>query len=762
MRKNSMINKRIIALALALCTAAAPLGAFAADDHTTVYSQLRQSFDERNWGKIKKLVNTDYRDVIESSDEFTININENKISKLNREVLGVQYEMNDNYNLFMKSQTDFTDSFKRAASETAPIPVVRMGGTSSNSVNYILNVGPVGQRKVTPEKKLPLLGAVQTGSQAMKMGPAEIIRAFQQTNPDVKAMPCIAYTMSGEDANHFAHYLLDDKDESEWGALRAADGIEEPVEVFYWELGNEIDGFGGTISNERIETYTSWAIEVIEAIKKDFPEQKFIACGKTACWMDFNRPEDDPLNRQIWQKMMFPILAPYVDGLSYHPYYDGHSSEYMMEIADRCKSDMDKTVEELDIRDKNGNLKDMVVVTTEASRWTDYSNADCILNCTYESAVYTSHYLNQCFDREWYAGSMFHNAITASWWCAYWQYNNGVWLSPTVKMMNMYNEELGDRLCEATFENAKDVMYNPESGGNEKYAKKNFSVIASPSGDNELKIFLTNRSEYTQRNIKFNFNNKYKLVAETVFSAPNGAVLSYDAASEKLTTVEKHEKNVDNFSEYQMNGMGVVVLTLRTDSKIPYKTTSGSIDGNTEIGDAPDVENEIFTDISDVYSKNEIAALANDGIISGKTETEFAPNDKLTNAELAAMLSKILGLNTNYTGRIWSDIPRGSWYEGAANALYVEGLVYGNSFNAFDAVTVRGLVQILGDYLINKDNVSVNSIVRDGKGLTPQGTYCVGKGLFDKYLKNTELDLSHTLTRAEAADVLYRFAQTVR
>lgn len=755
-----MKNKKIIAFALALCTACAPVGAFAADDdYLTVNSRLLEYKNEGAWGKIKNLVREDYRDIIEDSDEITVNVNENKIRKLNKEMMGVQYELGDMYGTFMESSTDFKKEFKDAASRTSAIPVVRTGGTSSNAVNYILNVGPVGQRKATPEKRLPLMGAVQSGSQALKMGIPEIIRAFQLTNKDVKFMPCISYTMSGEDANHLAHYLFDKKDESEWGALRAADGIEDPVEVFYWELGNEIDGQNNEITDARIETYTSWAIEVIEAIKKDFPEQKFIACGRTAGWMDFFRPADDPLQRQVWQWKMFPVLAQYVDGMSFHPYYDGHSSEYMMRLADTCKKDMDAEVEKQQIKDENGNLKEMVVVSTESSRFSDLN----ITNCNYVSAVYTSHYFNNCFEREWYEGSMFHNAITSSWWCAYWtSHDGGIWLSPTVKVMNLYTDELGDRLAEATIAEPEKIVTNPDelNGTPVEYCAKDFSVLVSPNGDNELKVFITNRVQYKQRNIKFNFKNKYKLVEETVFTAPNAATISFDKASEDLTQIIKTEKNVENFSEYQMNGLGVTVLTLRTDSKIPYKTVNET--GETDISDAPEAVDSTFNDIANVYSRNEIASLAESGIINGKTETEFAPYDSISKAETAALIVRILGLQTDYKGNLWSDVPNGSWYEGAANALYIEQLMRGDRFDGGYAITVSELTEILGNYLMNKNGVSSGEIRDDGNGLTPQESYCISMGLFSKYLQNQKLDTAHTLTRAEAADILYRFSQIAK
>ena len=751
--------KKIIALALAIAAAVMPLEAYAA---APTLSELKNDMltyrAANNWGLIKKLINTDYSDVIEETDDLTVNVNENNVRKLNREMLGLQYEMGDFYSTFMASQTDFKQEYVDLAKRSSPVPVVRLGGTSSNAVNYMNNVGPQKDRAATPEKKLPLMGATQEGAAAMKMGPAEIIRAFRINNPDVKLMPCISYVMSGEDANHLAHYLFDDKDKSEWGAMRAADGLEEPVEVFYWELGNEIDGMNNEITDGRLNTYTEWAIEVVEAIKRDFPDQKFIACGRTAGWSDIWRKESDPLHRQVWQWKMFPVLAQYVDGMSLHPYYDGYPSEHCMYMADVCKADMDKEVEKQQIKDKDGKLKNMVVVSTESSRFSDLN----INNCDFDSAVCTSHYLNNCFQRDWYVGSMFHNAITSNFWCAYWVENGSSLVqSSTAKLYKLYNDELGDRLVEATVEDSDNLNYTTKDDVTldpVEYKPKNFSVIASPKGDNELKVFLTNRMTYRQRNIKFNFNNNYTLVEETVFTAPNAVTTSYDRASEDLTKVVKNEMNVKNFSEYQLKGECVVVLTLKSDKKLSYGSGGGE---DTDL-DAPVAGETSFTDIADAYSKNEIAALAEAGIINGKSETEFAPNDIISNAETAVMLARILDLKTDYKGRLWQDVPQGIWYEGAANALYVEKLFDGETFNGTDGVTVNRLMQTLGNYLIKKDNVTFESITNNKFNLTAQGAYCVNKGLFLKLLQNGSIDEAHKMTRAETADVLYRFYRLVK
>ncbi len=90
-----------------------------------------------------------------------------------------------------------------------------------------------------------------------------------------------------------------------------------------------------------------------------------------------------------------------------------------------------------------------------------------------------------------------------------------------------------------------------------------------------------------------------------------------------------------------------------------------------------------FNDIVQHESRKEIEALAERGIINGKSTIAFDPEATVTRAELATIIIKSLGLkemkNTKFT-----DVKRGSWYENYVGGAYYYGIIKGKSETFFD------------------------------------------------------------------------------
>lgn len=210
---------------------------------------------------------------------------------MNKEVFGVEYEFVDEYDRYYENgelKRSYLDM--QQSSRAGKIPVIRFGGGASAAINMIHNVGPQSQRTSTDVYKVPgvpTLGG-RGGASAYRMGPAETMKMIYANNPDAELLLCLSmYATPKEDVAKLAHYLMDDKNESEWGALRAADGIENPVKVWYWELENESDGWGAPRSEARINQYVLHAKDAIEAIRSVDPDAKIMVNGPTAPWGDY-------------------------------------------------------------------------------------------------------------------------------------------------------------------------------------------------------------------------------------------------------------------------------------------------------------------------------------------------------------------------------------------------------------------------------------------------------------------------------------------
>ena len=85
--------------------------------------------------------------------------------------------------------------------------------------------------------------------------------------------------------------------------------------------------------------------------------------------------------------------------------------------------------------------------------------------------------------------------------------------------------------------------------------------------------------------------------------------------------------------------------------------------------EAAEVTPEVsFTDVPEGHAfYDAVMYLAKQGIINGKTETEFCPDDSLKREEFAKILSCSFGLSSTSGAPIFYDVPVGTWY-----ATYVQ------------------------------------------------------------------------------------------
>jgi dextranase len=90
-----------------------------------------------------------------------------------------------------------------------------------------------------------------------------------------------------------------------------------------------------------------------------------------------------------------------------------------------------------------------------------------------------------------------------------------------------------------------------------------------------------------------------------------------------------------------------------------------------------------FDDVSSGHWALEaVQTLAAKHIVSGRTETAFDPDGQTTRAEFAALLVRALGLKAAQPAP-FQDVDQSAWYAGAVSAAYEAGLVSGKSETSF-------------------------------------------------------------------------------
>lgn len=109
-----------------------------------------------------------------------------------------------------------------------------------------------------------------------------------------------------------------------------------------------------------------------------------------------------------------------------------------------------------------------------------------------------------------------------------------------------------------------------------------------------------------------------------------------------------------------------------------------------------------FKDISGHWAEKAISEMVEQGIIFGKSADEFAPDDKITRAEFAALVTRMFKLTDN--GYEFSDVAEDSWYResvaAVASAGYMTG-AYGN-FRPEDNITREEMAVVISAITTSK------------------------------------------------------------
>ncbi len=91
-----------------------------------------------------------------------------------------------------------------------------------------------------------------------------------------------------------------------------------------------------------------------------------------------------------------------------------------------------------------------------------------------------------------------------------------------------------------------------------------------------------------------------------------------------------------------------------------------------------------FTDLADYsWATRMICDLAANGVVSGKTDTLYAPGDNVTRAEYASLLVRAMKLSANSAGKEFTDVAQGEWYYNAVKTASALGIVSGYEDGSF-------------------------------------------------------------------------------
>lgn len=179
----------------------------------------------------------------------------------------------------------------------------------------------------------------------------------------------------------------------------------------------------------------------------------------------------------------------------------------------------------------------------------------------------------------------------------------------------------------------------------------------------------------------------------------------------------------------------------------------------------PNKTSEGFTDLaSAAWAKEAIETLAAKGIVSGRGDGTFAPNETIKREEFVKMIVAALEIPLGDAGVRFGDAAENAWYNPYINAAAAAGVVAGvgnNNFGIGYNITREDLVTICyraagadafapADGVVFTDEADFSEYAREGaKAFNASG---IVKG----YEGNVFLP-KNTATRAEAAKIIYEF-----
>lgn len=210
--------------------------------------------------------------------------------------------------------------------------------------------------------------------------------------------------------------------------------------------------------------------------------------------------------------------------------------------------------------------------------------------------------------------------------------------------------------------------------------------------------------------------------------------------------------------------------------EIVEETLQGLSDKNEDIKILPVVFPEkTFTDIKDHKNKIAVEQLASRGIINGKSEQEYCPDDKMTRAEFATIVVNSLGLPEKES-TVFNDISSQDWFFKYVNTAYSYGIIKGVSETEFNpnglitreessAMIARagklcGINTDINEIQIRNTLAEFTDYMQISHWAKSSMAFCYGEELLDK--SAIEIIPQEQITRAEIAQVLYNLLKTAK
>lgn len=178
-----------------------------------------------------------------------------------------------------------------------------------------------------------------------------------------------------------------------------------------------------------------------------------------------------------------------------------------------------------------------------------------------------------------------------------------------------------------------------------------------------------------------------------------------------------------------------------------------------------------FYDTYDHWAEKDINTLFHNNIVNGKAENLFYPDDKITRAEFAKMLSSAFSVKPYAYFSVFNDVSSSDWFYESVYALYLSGICEGTSSSTFSPhnyltrqeATVM-LMRIFDKVSSFKD-VLIKTDFSDSEEISSWAKNAVTKAATLKIIQGDDKGFFNPLsvtTRAEASVLILRLINSVK
>ena len=215
-------------------------------------------------------------------------------------------------------------------------------------------------------------------------------------------------------------------------------------------------------------------------------------------------------------------------------------------------------------------------------------------------------------------------------------------------------------------------------------ATANLKVSGIPEGAKyTVKYVVTSGDEYASVSSSSSTSAKIKGIKAgsaivTAYVYLDGNTDSYVAEADLLVTVTKKSSSGSNSNSSSGSTSGGSIAG----------GTAGSGSTGVNISARPDLYNPQFADLNEAsWAADAINSLAKKGILTGRTDTEFAPNASVTRAEFVKMVSTLYNLVTptsKFATQTFKDVPKDAWFFNYVEVCAQLGIVNGEGDGYFN------------------------------------------------------------------------------